>query len=85
MNNSVEYSVDFTSSCLLISFTVLAHLNLSQPRQIRKEVSHEKSTASNTENETCLVARSSEVKNEVLYQLQSIMRVFIFFVIKPVS
>uniref|UniRef100_A0A0R3RSR4 Zinc finger CCCH domain-containing protein 14 n=1 Tax=Elaeophora elaphi TaxID=1147741 RepID=A0A0R3RSR4_9BILA len=43
---------------------ILAHLNLSQPRQVRREVSHEKSVASNMENEACLVAHSNEVSND---------------------
>ncbi|EFO23719.2 hypothetical protein LOAG_04766 [Loa loa] len=43
---------------------ILAHLNLSQPRQIRREVSHEKSVANSMENEACLIARSNEVPND---------------------
>ncbi|VDN90989.1 unnamed protein product [Brugia pahangi] len=42
---------------------ILAHLNLSQPRQVKREASHEKSTANSTENETCVVAHSNEVSN----------------------
>ncbi|KAL3986005.1 Zinc finger C-x8-C-x5-C-x3-H type family protein [Acanthocheilonema viteae] len=42
---------------------ILAHLNLSQPRQVRREVSHEKSVADNTENETCVIEHSNEVSN----------------------
>ncbi|CAG9540509.1 unnamed protein product [Cercopithifilaria johnstoni] len=43
---------------------ILAHLNLSQPRQVRREVSHEKSIANNMENEACMVARSNEVSSD---------------------
>ncbi|EJW88022.1 hypothetical protein WUBG_01067 [Wuchereria bancrofti] len=42
---------------------ILAHLNLSQPRQVRRETSHEKSTANGTKNDACLVAHSNEVSN----------------------
>ncbi|MCP9257060.1 Zinc finger CCCH domain-containing protein 14 [Dirofilaria immitis] len=43
---------------------ILAHLNLSQPRQVRKEISHEKSIVNDIENDACLVTRSNEVPNE---------------------
>uniref|UniRef100_A0A915Q4B8 Zinc finger CCCH domain-containing protein 14 n=1 Tax=Setaria digitata TaxID=48799 RepID=A0A915Q4B8_9BILA len=42
---------------------ILAHLNLSQPRQIRREVSHEKPVTINMESETCLVEPSNEVSD----------------------
>lgn len=57
----------YVTNCInsAIAFTVLAHLNLSQPRQVKREVSHEKSIGNNMENEACLVARSNEVKTKV--------------------
>ncbi|VDK70479.1 unnamed protein product [Litomosoides sigmodontis] len=43
---------------------ILAHLNLSQPKQVRREASHVKSIAGNMESEACLIAHSNEVSND---------------------